>query len=342
LLDKSQSGAIKQDEKQWVKERNACADVSCIRDKYLARLIQLNSVMKVMNPEAARSSIKVVSDVETCKTVVDYANRGELPKLYVPASNESESKIESLFGPQYGSTAYWFIDLNDDGVPIPFIINVDGTAKVSNGHAISGKDKKVIIDIENSDDNDMDLNLVTVGGKYYVLSSNESNLSQLWRMTHEKFESICKFTKSNKPLINITKGNGNPVCIAELKGIKHIDFKPETNKIDYESGEITGLATADVDNDGKPEKIALVHYESGAGRGSSSYMVRAIDKKNPAHAKVINDILASSIDGYNVNQGVFIYGGLTYFDVFPEVILIRNRKMEAVCKASVTTLFDVE
>jgi uncharacterized protein len=338
LLDKSQSRTIKQDEKQWVKERNACTDVSCIRGKYLTRLMQLNLVAKGMKAETARTPLKTASDIEACKTVADYANRNELQKLYVSASNESESKIESQFGRQYGDTSYWLVDLNDDGVPVPFIINVDGTANASNGHAISGKVK---VDIENADDNDIDLNLVTVGGKYYVLSHNSGILSQLWRLTHEKFQPICNFIKRDKQLIKITKGNSNPVCTAELEGrIKHIDFKPITNKIDYEGGEITGLATADVNNDGKPEKIALVHYESGAGRGSSAYMVRAIDKKNSAHAKVINDILASSIDGFNVNQGVFTYGGLTYFDEFPEVILIRNGKMETVCNAIVSAQFD--
>jgi hypothetical protein len=275
-----------------------------------------------------------------CQVVADYANRGELAKLYVPVDKKIQPKIESLFGQLSGGATLWFVDLNDDGVPDPFIINVDGTAHISNGHVISGKDANVIVDI---DSEDSDLALLAVNGKYYVLSSNENDLKKLLRMANERFDTACEFIQRDKPLIEITKGKGSPVCTAAAAGnIKYIDFKPVNNEVVLNREVITGLATADVDNDGKPENISLVDYESAAGRGCSSLMIRAVDKEKPEHADFINKILASTIDGCNVKQGAFTYDGLTYLDEASSgIILIKNGKVEDVCDFKERPLFDV-
>lgn len=324
LQNHPQSESIKQKQKQWIKERNACLDISCLQTQYKVRIAQLSSSD---NGAAA------------CQAVADYANRGELEKLYVPEDRSIQARIGKLFGQTYQPDGTsWLVDLNDDGVPDPFLINVEGTAHISNGHAISGKDAKKIVDI---DSNESDLVLLSMNGKYYVLTSNGSDLKQLLHMTKDVFETTCEFMPRNKPHIEITKGKDKPVCNAASDGnVKHVDFKPVDNKTALNKEVVTGLAIADIDNDGKPENIALVEYESAAGRGNSSIMVRVVDKDNPKHATAINNML-EYFDGFNVNQGVFIHDGLTYFDEASSgVILIKDGKAEEICNWRIRSLFD--
>jgi len=326
LQNHSQSESIMQKQKRWIKERNACLDISCLQTQYKARIAQLSSFD---------------NGAVACQTVADYANRGELEKLYVPEDKSIQAKIGKLFGQTYqpGGTS-WLVDLNDDGVPDPFLINVEGTAHISYGYAVSGKDSKEIVDI---DSNDSDLDLLAVKGKYYVLTSNGDNLKQLLHMTKNRFETACEFIPRNKPLIEITKGKDNPVCNPASTGnVEHVDFKPVDNKTVLNKEVVTGLVTADIDNDGKSESITLLDYESAAGRGNSSLMVRVVDKDNPQHAAAINNML-ESFDGYNVRQGVFILGGLTYFDEASSgVILIKNGKAEEICNWKSRSLYDVQ
>ncbi len=326
LQNHPRSESIKQNQKQWIKERNACLDISCLQTQYKARIAQLSS-----------SDNGAVA----CQTVADYANRGELEKLYVPEDKSIQAKVNKLFGQTYqpGGTS-WLVDLNDDGVPDPFLINVEGTAHISNGHAISGKDAKEIVDI---DSNESDLALLAVNGKYYVLTSDGSDLKQLLHMTKDRFEAACEFIPRNKPRIEITKGKENPVCNAASAGnVKHVDFSPVDNETVLNKEVVKGLATADIDNDGKPENLTLVDYESVAARGNSSLMIRVVDKDNPQHAIAINRML-ESFDGYNVKQGVFTYGDLTYFDEASSgVILIKNGKPEEICDWKIRSLYDVQ
>lgn len=327
LQNHPQAESIKQKQKQWIKERNACSDISCLKSQYTARIAQLS----LTNNGAAAA----------CQTVVDYANRGELGKLYVPEDKSIQAKVGKLFGQTYsrGGTS-WLVDLNDDGVPDPFLINVEGTAHISNGHAISGKEAKEIVDIESYES---DLDLLVVDGKYYVLTSNGSDLKQLLRMTKDRFETVCEFIPRNKPRIEITKGKDNPVCNAASAGnAKHVNFKPVDNETVLNKEVVTGLATADIDNDGKPENITLVDYESAAGRGNSSLMIRVVDNDNPQRAIAINRML-ESFDGYNVKQGVFTYGDLTYFDEASSgVILIKDGKADEICNWKIRSLYDVQ
>ena len=106
-----QAESIKHRQKQWIKERNACSDILCLRNQYTARIAQF-----------------LLSDqgVVACQTVADYSNRGELEKLYVPTETSIQAKVGKLFGETYSSdSTYWLVDLNHDDVPDPFLINVD-------------------------------------------------------------------------------------------------------------------------------------------------------------------------------------------------------------------------
>lgn len=335
IQDRIQVNTIKQEQKQWMKKRNACSDEACIMDAYTTRIAGLLPANKNRAPRENQHNTKV------CQTIVDYANRGELTKLYVPENKEIQPKIEKLFGQLSGDTTLWLVDLNNDGVPDPFIINVDGTAHMSSGRAISGKDVNIIADV---DSDESDLSFLAVNEKYYVLSSNENDIKALFHMTTERFETVCKFTQRDKPHVEILKGKGNPVCAAALAGnIKHIDFKPVNNEpINFEEV-VIGLSVANVDNYGKPENISLVNYESSAGRGCSSLMIRVVDKEAPERAAFINETLASTIDGCNVKQGVFRYGELTYIDEgLSTILLIKDKKAEVACSFNVRPLFDVQ
>lgn len=335
MQDKKQANTVKQGQKQWMKKRNACSDEACLVDAYTTRITRLSPANKNWTHRESQY------DIEVCQTIVDYTNRGELTKLYVSKDKEIQPKIENLFGQLSGGTTIWFVDLNNDGVPDPFIINVDGTAHISNGHAISSKDANVIADV---DSDESDLSLLAVNGKYYVLSSNENDIKTLLHLTDKGFETVCKFTQRDKPHVEISKGKENPVCAAALAGnIKHIDFKPVNNEAVNFGEVVIGLSVADVDNYGKPENISLVDYESSAGRGCSSLMIRAIDKEMPERAAFINKILATTIDGCNVKQGVFSYGELTYIDEgLSTILLIKDKKAEEVCSFKVRPLFDVQ
>jgi hypothetical protein len=240
-----------------------------------------------------------------------------------------------------GENSYWYLDLNNDGIPDHFVINVEGTARISSGHVLSGKKGATVTHIE---DSGPDLELLIVGKKYYVLSRNESELDELWRMGLDGyFHSICKYTKRSEPIIKITKGKDNPVCNAASTGkVKPVDFVAVDNERALNEEVVIGKATADIDNDGKLEDITLEDFESTAGRGFSSSMIRVVDNVNPQHAIDINNMLGF-FDGENVKQVLFTYGDLTYFEEDSTgVILISHGKSELICEWGAHRLFDVQ
>lgn len=342
LAEGDKPDATRVAQKQWIMERNKCSDVNCLRRKYTS---QIRLLEKAIYNQPVRAN---KFDADACQMVSDYSSHNTLKSLFVrplAISHPTKDEINKIFDSDfYGDVSYWSIDLNDDGIADQFVIDVDGTAHVSTGRVLSGENGSAVTTIDDSQDNNIDLDLLIVNKQYYVLSSYENNLGKLWRMGLDGyFHAVCKYSRRSEPLIEITKGKDNPVCNAASTGnVKHIDFKPVENKTVLNNEVVTGLATADVDNDGKPESISLVHYESGAGRGNSSLMIRVIDNGNPQHAIDINKML-ESFDGYNVRQGVFAYGDFTYFDEASSgVILIKNGKAEEICNWKVRPLFDVQ
>lgn len=325
-----QADSIKQKQKQWIKERNACSDTSCLKNQYIARIAQLSSSD---------------SGTAACRTVIDYVNRGELRKLYVPEDHNIQTKVRDFFGQIYqrGGTT-WLVDLDDDGVLDPFLINVEGTAHISYGYAISGKTAGVIVDV---DSDGSDLTLLAVTGKYYVLTSNRDELKQLLHMTDGKFDSVCRFIRRDKPFVELYKGKDISVCTnAATDNVTHVNFRPVDNETVLYKESITGLARADLNNDNKLEDVALVDHENGAGPGCSSLMVRVVnDSKTKILDGGINKIIESHIGGCT-KQGVFTYKGLTYIDEqtgngWRSILLIKDGKGENVCEFRGHFLFDV-
>lgn len=298
-----------------------------------------------------------LSDAGTCQVIADYANRGEIQKLEASVlsdSRPSNDEVNRIFaGNDISFTApnYWFVDLNDDGIPDHFVIDDEGTMHVKYGFFLSGKAGAVVISFDDAFDENLDLSLLVVNGKYYVLSSYGVKLGKLWRLSKDgKFQPICKYLQRSKPFIELIEGNKKPICLEASAGhVKYINFSPAKNISFSHQSEVIGFARLDINNDGKPDNIAKIGYDGWCGgRGVHWTQVYVTnDSKTGISDSKVNAILNSSLGGCTVSQSAFIYDGMAYVDEQDEdgsrtILSIKDGKGEIVCRFRGHFLYDFE
>jgi uncharacterized protein YecT (DUF1311 family) len=121
LKYKEQADSIKLDQKQWIKKRNRCADISCLRKHYLRRTAELN--------ETESYTLKMSKDDELCNHMLQLFNQDL--ELYGWQGDEHQEEHEEFKRIQWqparfsadinGRTAYMDVqgasfDFNNDGI----------------------------------------------------------------------------------------------------------------------------------------------------------------------------------------------------------------------------------
>ncbi|MDH2915515.1 MAG: lysozyme inhibitor LprI family protein [Gallionella sp.] len=350
LQAEKQAASIRQNQKQWVMERNACSSILCIKDKYKTRITQLSS----LNPTGIQSPLEGATDAEACQSVADFWNRGDFKTLLRSAPSPltiERSEICRIFGLEDSGSIrdaqIWKLDLNVDGIPDYFGTIVDGTGMIVTGYALSGVNGSTVVDTFGTYGSDF--YIISTNSKNFILSSNINKPDGLLRLSKGgNMEYVCRFIQRDKPLLELTAGKGNSVCSAVSTGaIDHIDFN-STNKSAFRGIAIAALAKIDLDNDGKTENVAIVNYDRVFGSSCTDSKIRIVSDSNAAIADSnINKIIDDHLGDCDIDQRVFVHGGLTYIDEQSSdesrtILLIKDGKGDAVCRFNGRLLFDVE
>jgi len=210
-------------------------------------------------------------------------------------------------------------------------------------------------------------------GRVYTLYFESENLrhpSYLGTIDPANAEHlVCDFAAAERETLRPAGGrDADGVCEAVAQ--KHVSYMPvaEASDDDLDLGRRetrgAGRITVDFANTGAPAALALLSYESGAGRGCDiSYFDTVTDRKvvasGDAHAALmkLQDIAPDAERTESRCDGSvprwFSHRGRTYLDMaskpdasgiapFHEVRLLRGTKAETVCKAGFAVRWTVK
>jgi uncharacterized protein len=351
---------VKKQQREWLgKVRDGCTDVSCLKDAYAMRMKALSSVLETMSRQTAKP---IRSDAEACRVVADHANRGILETLSAPETATPEKEeLERIFGKDtlYGALAYWHLDFDNDGIPDHLVLSVDGTMRVGAAYALSGKKGSPVAELSDDDDGNLDLSVLEVGGRYYVLSHYGDRMGKLWRLTKKgKFVPVCKFTARSEPVVELVVGKEKPVCSeARLGRVHHVTYPlmhalgtlPRENRF-WSKHPIDGLAQVDIDNDGRPDNVVRISFCHGGGRGCDArYIAVTDDTRTNIPDTKLNHLLLEELGGYpcGPDLDVFVHGGTTYVDAQGHdgdrtIYRIKGDKAEKICEFHGRLIHDLD
>jgi uncharacterized protein len=328
---------LKQTQKKWLVERDSCQDIACLRRTYSSRISEL---WHLVDPALSESD-----ESAACNTVADYANRGEISKLYVSIDKNALPNIQKHFSDLSGITGYWFVDLDNDGFQDPIVIEEAGTAHIASVAAKSSRYSNIYIGLENDfQKGELDLSLVFVLGKYYVLSKDDAKLIRMWHVAKGNFAPMCAFKQRENPNIQILKGGNSPVCQAVLSDkVSYVAFTPMSfflNDYDILKGEVM----ADVTNSGHQSKVSLVNMLTPGGRGCSWLEIKMGDEKNPEQ---LNSVLHKRT--CNSKQDLFVLNDNTYIgerainsNMPRSVHMVRGMQSEEICTFESRPYYEVK
>jgi uncharacterized protein len=361
LKETTNPGSVRKQQRKWLgKLRKSCTDVACVKSAYLERIAQLESIKK---SEASFTHRAIKTDSEVCQLVADHANRKnlEIDSAQVAPTSLELDQLKLIFGNNIEDYAtmpyYWHVDLDGDGIPDDFVVQVEGTMRSSTGYALSGRKGATIAKLSDFEDGNIDIGLETVAGKNYFLTSYEGRLGKLWRLTKSgDFEVVCSFTQRAEPVVELTKGNGSKVCLeVGLGHIVHAEYSLQ-HQIDEESSKIShwakhakeGLARVDIDNDGRLDNVVQIDNANGAGRGcNATYIAVTNDTRTDIPDTKINKFLLDDLGGWcGPTLDVFTYAKMVYVDAQAEagnrkIYLIKGGKTETVCEFEGHLITDV-
>lgn len=342
---------VKKQQSEWLRNsRDKCTNVSCLRDAYATRIKGLSSVLRTMSRRTAKP---IKSDAEACQVVADFANRGILDNLSVPQEDSqiTMEELEPIFGADTLDTRrddllYWRLDLNNDGIPDHLVGAAVGRARVCWAYVLSGKKGSTVEEVSVFDDESTVLSVLSVNGRYYVLSDCDSRM-ELWRLSKDgKFMPVCKFRPRIEPMVELVAGKENAVCSEVFPGrVHHVTYSLTHSLGRLPEGHYArdGLARVDIDNDGTPDNVVCISFTS---RGCYGTYVAVTDE---THTKIpetkLNEILSDkALCGSHVD--VFVHDGTTYLDLqddwgIRQIYRITGDKSETICEFRSHLLYDV-
>jgi len=315
----------KQKQRKWLAERDTCQNSECLRRTYSFRISELALHLDPIRNKNDENSV--------CSSVADYANRGELSKLYVKVDKNALPIIQKHFDLS-GVTGYWYVDLDNDGLQDPIVIESAGTAHIASVSAKSSRYSNVNIGLENDfQKGELDLDLILLSGKYFVLTKNENKLVRMWHVAKGTFSPLCEFKQRKNPQTLIINGSDNTVCQASLSGKVHfVSFTPMSyflNDYDLVKGEVM----LDITNIGHESKVSLVNMLIPGGRGCSWLELKLADEKTP---EKLNSVIDRS--ACNSKQDLFVFNNNTYIQVsdmntnWPRSVhIVRGKQSKEIC-----------
>jgi uncharacterized protein len=361
LKETNNPESVRKQQREWLgKLRKSCADVACVKSAYLERITKLDSIKKT---EASFAPHAIKTDSEVCQLIADHANRKNLDvdsAQVAPTALELD-QLKLIFGNNIEDYAtmpyYWHVDLDGDGIPDDFVVQVEGTMRSSTGYALSGRKGATIAILSDFEDGNIDIWLKTVAGNNYLLSSHEGRLGKLWRLAESgEFEVVCSFTQRSEPVVELIEGKGNKVCSeVNQDHILHAKYSLQ-HQIDTESSRISywatrakeGLTRVDIDNDGRLDNVVQIDNTHGAGRGCrATYIAVTNEKRTDIPDTKINKFLLDELGGWcGPNSDVFTYANEVYVDAQADagnrkIYLIKGGKTEIVCEFEGQLITDV-
>jgi uncharacterized protein len=350
LEQTADQGSVKKQQREWLSGvRNRCANVTCLRNAYTTRITRLASDKKA---EANQPTKSAMSDAEACQLVADNANRGALNSLSEPPANPQPKpkELKRILGKNTeldGDLRYWSIDLDNDGVREHFITAVDSTMGVSNGYALSGKKGSTVTGVNDLEDRNIDLSVLAVSGRHYILSRSGENLGKLWRMVRNgEFKNLCKFSQREEPVVELIAGKENPICSEANEGrippasysfLHALGTFPKENRF-WSNHPGDGLARVDIDNDGRLDNVVRFN-SSGSGGCDTTYLAVTDDTRTHIPDTTLNNLLRGELgtDRCIRNLDILLHSDATYIDALAwtrnrTIHRIKGNKAEMVCE----------
>jgi len=340
--------SIQDAQKHWLKKRNSCSDKDCIKDEYVARIAQLEKINKA---EIIQNSNGIISDHAVCQTVAEYADTLDsfsyLRSLEAPESDLSPEfgDLRQIFGNDtvFGGTGnYWSVDMNGDAIPEYLTIYSGGTMNDMTAYVISSKKGSTVYSINDDDDGNLNLSLIKVGRKYFVLS-NGNTPGKLWRVgKNGEFQLVCKFSQAQTELVI---GKNNPVCSqVNLGHVKYVDYKfdnavSSSGSGPWSVGALKGLAKVDVDNAGVVDNVVRIEADSSAGAGCGFIHIAVTNADGTSIPDTKLNKQLSGLDDFSCGskQDVFVLNGKSYIDSqassgIRTIHSIENKKANTICE----------
>ena len=287
--------AIRLSQKKWLKKRNNCKDITCIKNEYEERIDQLSSIYRKGN--ASLISSKKAESI--CKEVVELANAGKIKSKLISFATAPQKDMDAWSGLR-GTGGAWVngvldVDYNRDKKPehLGFIVG-SGTCSIDSiidlGAAIKrGAPLYTFIGFSEEEvENDDRLRWASWGrSDSFLFVQNEpvvvaANISEY----SEDVALVSWFGEGRKRPLCATSALGVKVEIVDSKlpelcnavangDIAPLEWVNVTNAQELEKlrskYQIDKAHTASIDlnADGDLDKVLLLDSSSGAGCGSS-------------------------------------------------------------------------
>lgn len=343
--------AIKAQQREWlINLRKHCNNIACLKNMYALRITALATAKQAEGDLSAKS---IAANMETCRLVAEYANRGDLDSISVQPTvpRPEQEKLKRLMGegvelPEYVS--YWAIDLDHDGSPEHFIVVLD--PEMGEGYALarSRKNGSTLAGVNDNEDKNITLSVLSLNGRYYILSSTLPKLGKLWRLARNgEFVNMCKFSQREEPVIERSDGKENPVCrdakdnrippvaFSNMHAISAVPQEPRL-RLSYPSED---LARIDIDNDGQVDNVVRFTTTLGSYGCETQYFATTDITRTRIPGTALNDLLYSALgtDRCSRNLEILVHGGVTYVGIqswTPDyaVYRIKNDMAKTVCE----------
>jgi hypothetical protein len=343
-----------QQSERLCKGRDVGTNVACAGDAYTGPKSQCRSVVKAKSSGKPKSG---QSDRDACQIVADHVNRGMLEQLVVPPQDPTPDKkeLERIFdvddeeSSPYGVVGYWRIDLDNDGILDHLMIEAVERVNWGLALAVSGKKGGSLQVL--SDDKYLDLDVLKVNGRYYILSGYNDRLGRLWRLNnYGEFVRVCSFEPRSEPDIELVAGEEQAVCSeARVGRVHHVKYALSHalgTSSTRDDDPIDGLAQVDIDNDGTLDNVVRIDFLLHGGRSCQGrYIAVTDDTRTKIPDTKLNKLLSKEAV-CDWGMDVFVHEGVTYVDAQDDtgnrkIYLIKGDKVDMICEFRGRLVYDV-
>lgn len=302
--DISQADGAQISQRKWLKQRDRCNDIDCLRQEYEARIKQLTSEpydgsVRKITIEPRKGTLPLISEAKAksiCKEVLELANAGKLQSRLlrftdVPQEDEDRwSALEDTGGTSVGGALD--IDYNHDKkIDHLGVIRGGGTCSsadiVDLGAALKrGALIEKFIGFSAQDDEtlrwaswDLSDSLLIVQGEPIILAANffvtGTDVELVSWFGEGQQRPLCAFSPVGM-VVDVVESKAPELCNAVAKG-SFDSLEPDVDEVNEQEQTklrekylIDGAYSVNVDlnADGKTDKVLFLNYSSGAGCGS--------------------------------------------------------------------------
>lgn len=312
ILTTTSPAVLKDEQRRWLREqRDVCVNIPCTKDVYENRLLIL---------EREYGFYRQTPDSVFVRKLCE--------KLISPTSREKLLQERTSVD-----------DINNDGRPETIKTCWGGTMNTPCANYFDRSGAQVVIEqvgFEWKDYWTYGIAAFRYLGRTFFLHSSDDHMRELSYLSYitpdNKEHVLCEFNSTVSSELEQKVDDSDGVCQAVLDNSSKIqpvvlskvsDIPPDALKRSETSVEKSGLA--DIDNDGRPEKILGLFYASGGGRGCDYNYFEVLNEsaKSLAHDDKRKHFLAMqgvAESGYwgrscgRISNRLFRYRNQTYYE----------------------------